>query len=237
MKEKKFLVCDTETTGIAPNNIVFDFAYVIATRNRTVLERSFLVREVLTNPRLMLGALTNKDWRDMFGGKLFRHYIPQLHHGHLSLYSWRDVVETMREDMFTHNVAVFSAYNINFDMRAIVKTHGRVIGSGKVLTYKPDLLDLWLFASTTALNSPLYHDIAQARGWVSEAGNVRTTAEKAYAFLTGDLDFIESHTALEDAQIETEILQRLLAKKKLIPYNEIQHMPWQHAQRKRGKLF
>jgi hypothetical protein len=81
----------------------------------------------------------------------------------------------------------------------------------------------------------MFHAIAESQGkgtgWITEAGNVRTNAEKVYAYLSGDLDFIESHTALHDAQIETEILQRLLAKKKTIPYNVLDHMPWRKAQK------
>lgn len=230
MQAKRFLTADTETIGLAPKNIVYDFAYTIATRKNVLLERSFLIREILTQPRIMLAAIDDEKWRQTFGGKIFSHYIPRLDENKLKLFSWREIVETLRDDMRTHDVSVFCAYNINFDMRALAKTNSVVIGSGKILDYKPDLLDLWLFACCTALNKKLYHDIAAKQGWISEANNVRTTAEKTFAFLTGDYSFIESHTALEDAQIETEILQRLLARKKTIPYNQIEHMPWRTAQ-------
>lgn len=237
-RQKTFLVADTETTGLASRSFVFDFGYVIATRTRVLLERQFLIRETLTDARIMLGALFNPDWRAMMGGKIFEVYIPALASGNMHLYSWRDVCEQLRDDMRTHNVEVFCAYNLGFDMRALAVTQKRICDGGKVLEYKTDLLDLWKFACVTVLNTQLYHDVARARGgeWITPANNVRTTAEKTYAFLTGDLDFIESHTALHDAQIETEILQRLLAKKKIIPYNEIDHMPWKYAQNIIGKL-
>jgi hypothetical protein len=67
---------------------------------------------------------------------------------------------------------------------------------------------------------------------------VRTTAEKVYSYLSGNPDFIESHTALHDAQIETEILHRLLARKTPIPYNVLDHMPWRKAQKRQdSQLF
>jgi hypothetical protein len=81
-----------------------------------------------------------------------------------------------------------------------------------------------------ALNSPLYHTIARQEDWITERQHVETKAENAYRFLTGDYSHITAHTALKDAQIEAVILQRLLAKKKRIPYNEIQVMPWKLAQ-------
>jgi hypothetical protein len=241
-KEKHFMVTDTETTGIGSNMAVFDLGYVISTRKRIVLERQFLVKEIITSPQLMLSALFNKEWRAMFGGKLFATYIPAIAAQEMELHGWRDIVETMREDMRTYSVDVFAAYNLDFDKRAISKTQHKICDGGRVLEYKPDLLCLWDFACSTVCNSKLYHDIAYQQGadagWITPANNVRTTAEKVYAFLSGDLNFIESHTALHDAQIETEILHRLLARKKTIPYNNpnLSH-PWRRAQQLKGRLL
>lgn len=235
MKTKTFLIADTESTGLADRAFVFDFAYVIATRKKIILERSFLVREIITSPRIMLGAMFNDQWRDMMGAKLFSQYIPALHDKTMRLYSWREITEILRDDMLTHNVDVFSAYNLKFDMGALATTQAHINERGKVLTYRPDLLCLWEFACVTVCNSPMYHRVAHEfgneNGWITDAGNVRTNAEKVYAYLTQNFGFVESHTALHDAQIETEILQRLLAKKKAIPYNVLDHMPWKKAQR------
>lgn len=239
-RAKHFLIADTETTGIGSKAIVYDFAYVIATRKTVVLERSFLVKEIITNPKIMLGAIDDKYWRQSFGGKIFHHYIPKLNTNELKLFNWREIVETLRDDMQTYDVDVFAAYNLNFDMNALAKTHNKIVETGKVLDYKPDLLCLWEFACSTVCRSRLYHDIARERGiesgWVTQANNIRTTAEKVYAYLSGDLDFIESHTAIEDCRIETEIMQRLLAKKTPIPYNVVGHMPWRRAQKLWGNM-
>jgi hypothetical protein len=234
LKEKAFLVADTESLGLGDKAIVFDFAYKIITRKADKIERSFLVRETITNPKLMLSAYCDKNWRAMFGGKLFHHYIPELHHHRIGLYPWEEIIETLRDDMLTYNVQVFSAYNLRFDMGALSKTSSRHGGPDKILTYRPDLLCLWQFACETVFQSKLYDDIARANDWVSPAGNVRTNAEKAYAFLTGNFDFIESHTALADTEIEAEILRRLLARKKKIPYNVLSRAPWKLAQQQRG---
>lgn len=234
MKAKRFLVADGESTGLGNRAFLFDFAYTIATRREILCERSFLVREILCNPSIMLRAYWDSAWRDMMGKKLFTDYIPMLSRGDARLYSWREIVETLRDDMLTHGVDVFSAYNLGFDMRAISNTHKLMEHQDKVLPYRPDLLCLWEFACSTLCNTPMYHRVAHElgndTGWITDAGNVRTNAEKVYAYLTQNLDFIESHTALADAQIETEILQRLLAKKKPIPYNVLDHMPWRKAQ-------
>jgi hypothetical protein len=41
---------------------------------------------------------------------------------------------------------------------------------------------------------------------------VKLTAEIIYRFLTNDLDFVESHTALEDVEIETLIFAECMKK-------------------------
>jgi len=242
MNSKKFLVTDTETIGVGNRAIVFDFAYVISTRKQILQERSFLVREVLTNPALMFSAIADDNWRESFGGKIFRHYIPALDESRLKIFGWQDIIETLRDDMRTYDVDVFAAYNLPFDTKAIGKTHAHIQETGKVLAYRPDMLCLWDFSCSTVCNTQLYHDVArrmgQDAGWLTPADNVRTTAEKVYAYLTGNFDFIESHTALEDAQIETEILYRLLKRKKTIPYNNPHiGMPWQRAQQIKGRLI
>ena len=85
-KAKHFLVADTESLGLGSRAITFDFAYTIATRKEIVCERSFLVREILTNPRLMFDAVKDQNWREMIGYKLFSHYVPQLDTGALHLF-------------------------------------------------------------------------------------------------------------------------------------------------------
>lgn len=240
-RKKHFLTLDSETTGLGSRAIVFDVAWTIATRTGTVLQRTFLVNEILTDPASMLGALNDPHWRDTFGGKLFKDYIPAIDRNEMHLKSWREIIEIMRDDILTYNVEVFAAYNLKFDMGALAKTHTKIGGKGKILPCKMDLLDLWKFSACTVLNTRLYHDFAYKhgieKGFITLANNVRTTAEKTYAFLIGDADFIEDHTALSDAIIETEILQRLLAKKKPIPYNQVDHMPWKYAQKLQGKMF
>lgn len=232
MKAKRFLTLDVEATGLGKQARIFDLGYTIATRKHTIIERQFLIREVLCNGRTMLGALKNDDWRNMMGYKLFEVYIPSIESGAFVTSSWREAIETLQDDILTHDVDVFSAYNLAYDRGALGNTQKFVTGNnGKILPKPVDLLDLWYFSCVTVCNTRGYHRAADQFGWRSDAGNVRTNAEKTYAYLTGQFSFVESHTALHDAQIETEILQRLLAKRKTIPYNSIIASPWRLAQK------
>jgi len=86
--------------------------------------------------------------------------------------------------------------------------------------------DIWQFACETKLNSATYKTLAFDQGWVSAAGNIRTGAEYAYRFCAGDWGFIEDHTALSDAKIETSILAACFAAKKRVPYGIVNAQPW-----------
>ena len=75
------------------------------------------------------------------------------------------------------------------------------------------VLDIWQFACETKLSQKAYKKLARARGWVSPAGNIKTGAEFCYRYTSGNHDFIEDHTALSDAIIETQILACCYAQK------------------------
>ena len=158
MKAKTFITLDTESTGLGNKALAFDVAYTIATRKDVVLSRQFLIREILTDPRVMLGAMNNGDWRDMMGAKLFRNYIPAIDAQEFRLASWQEFIRVLRDDMATHSVDVFTAYNLPFDMRALSQTQTHILGKGKILDYRPDLLCLWNFSATTVCQRPTYFD-------------------------------------------------------------------------------
>ena len=88
------------------------------------------------------------------------------------------------------------------------------------------MLDIWQFACETKLSTATYKQIARCNGWVSDKGNIRTGAEYAYRFCSGDHGFIEDHTALSDAIIETDILTACYASKKRVPYGIMNAQPW-----------
>ncbi|NDC96566.1 hypothetical protein EB077_14780, partial [bacterium] len=88
------------------------------------------------------------------------------------------------------------------------------------------LLDIWQFACEVRLSRRTYKSLATSMGWVSDAGNLRTGAEYAYRFCSGDHGFVEDHTALSDARIEVAILAECFKQKKQIPYGKINQAPW-----------
>jgi len=215
--KKIIMVLDTETADLTGS--VYDIGYTITDkRGKIALTRNWLVEEIFTDAKKMMGAF--------YAGKIFSHYAPMLQRGEIELTSWSTIIDTMRADILEHGVNILAAYNLPFDTRVMRNTHTALGYTDKILPHSLDQLCIWQFACETKLNTRLYKELAQAEGWVSEAGNIRTGAEYAYRFCAGDWGFIEDHTALSDAIIETVILARCFATGAKIPYNKKSAMPW-----------
>lgn len=224
MRKNIYLVTDTECVGLT-NKSIYDIAWrVVDKHGKVFVERSFCVREVITNGKLMHDAFYAK--------KIFDHYIPRIADGTLTLKGWNDIRAIMLDDIATFDVNIFSAYNLGFDAQAIKHTHS-MLGNSKYLQAPIRLLDMWNLACHSILSHKHYINTAIKNGWVSAKGNIMTSAEKAYAYIAGNADFIESHTALEDVMIETEILVRSLRQKKVKMYDKLNSSPWKIVAQKR----
>ena len=69
-------------------------------------------------------------------------------------------------------------------------------------------------------------------GMISEANNISTSAENAYRYIKKLIDFKESHTGLEDVQIEIEIMAYCFRQHKKME-SCINSSCWRKVQRKR----
>ncbi len=219
IEKKAIMVLDTETCDLKGH--VYDVGYTVTNRKGEIAKTyNALVAEIFTDAELMMGAF--------YARKLFSHYAPMLDRGEISLVSWADIVTQMRADAKEYNINVVAAYNLGFDRR-VMRTTNKLLGNGPVFEGcfpNPRLLDIWQFACETKLSQARYKEIARNLGWVSSAGNIKTGAEYAYRFCSGDHGFIEDHTALSDAIIETKILADCYACKKSVPYDIINAQPW-----------
>lgn len=80
---------------------------------------------------------------------------------------------------------------------------------------KYPLFDVWGLSCKHILNTEEYKDLCKKNGWKSKSGKYYTTsAEKCYSYFTGNTDFVESHTAIEDAEIESELFVEILKRTK-----------------------
>lgn len=80
-----------------------------------------------------------------------------------------------------------------------------------------DMLDVWGITCAYLLNNPEFKEQCLEEKNISNSGvYFSTSAETAKQFLSQRYDFIEDHTALSDAEIETELLFAALKRGKII---------------------
>lgn len=75
------------------------------------------------------------------------------------------------------------------------------------------IFDIWGLACEYLLNTDEYRNTCIANNWITASGKYyQTSAEKAFAYLMNDWEFLESHTAIEDAEIESAIFGKIVEK-------------------------
>lgn len=202
MRRKEFLmVLDTETANGVDCPLPYDIGYAICDRQgNIVLTRSFVVAEIFLDCKdLMQSAYyANKIpmyWKDIKAGKR-------------QLKGFHNIRKQIKTDMKEYGVKKVGAYNMGFDKKAL-NNNIRYLTKSFLRWFFPygtEFFCIWNMACTSILNRTSFVKFALENGYVSEKGNIQTSAEIAYRYITKDTDFIESHTGLEDVTIEVAIM-------------------------------
>lgn len=224
------LVIDTETANSVKQPLPYDVGYaVVDTETGEILtEKSFVVAEIFFDAELMKNAY--------FSEKIPQ-YWDDIKAGNRIIKSICNIRKILRSDMEKYNVTKVGAYNMGFDNRA-TRNDVRYISGSLVkwfFPYETNFFCIWNMACTSILNTENYINFALENGFVSEKNNIQTSAENAYRYLTSNIDFVESHTGLEDVKIEIEIMLAVL--RSGMKYNDkIYSACWQTVQRKRKEV-
>lgn len=199
------LVIDTETTNSVEQPLPYDVGYAIVNTETGEIftEKSFVVAEIFLDKELM---------KDAYFAEKIPQYWDDIKAGKRIMKSICNIRKAIKSDMKKYNVTKVGAYNMGFDNRA-TKNDVRYI-SGSFLRwffpYGTEFFCIWNMACTSILNTKDFADFAVKNGFVSEHGNIQTSAEIAFRYITNALDFEEAHTGLEDVKIECEILLAVL---------------------------
>ena len=108
---------------------------------------------------------------------------------------------------------IIAAYNLAFDLRAMENTCELLFDNRNWLKYDLEKLCIMCAACDILYNKP-YCKLARERGWVTDKGNIKTSAECGYKYISGDYDFEEAHRGLDDCRIEGQILTAIYDKHK-----------------------
>ena len=112
------------------------------------------------------------------------------------------------EAVVAHN-AFFDINTLNATMRYQTKSRCRWF-----LPWGMKVIDTLKLARNTFAKDPQYVAWCKENGYMTnhEVPRPRLTAEVLYRYITGDNDYMESHTGLEDVTIEKEIFKACMEK-------------------------
>lgn len=212
-KRIKYLVgLDTETcNGIIVNgqldlscSLVYDIGYQITDKQgRVYRQRSFVVREIFFGMHDVMKSAYYAD-------KLPTYY-KEIASGKRVVASLYEIKKTLENDMKEFNCNTIFAHNARFDYNALNNTI-RYLTKSKTRYFFPFGCEIWdtlkmcrdVFGKMKA-----YRRFCENNGYMTahKKPQTRFTAEVVYRFLTNNTEFVESHTGLEDVEIETEILR------------------------------
>lgn len=203
------LVLDTETANTIQNGkqmdmsnvLVYDCGWsVVDTKENVYEERSFVNRDIFCYERdLMQSAY--------YSWKIPR-YVAEIQAGIRTMADFSEIRKALLADMENYGITEVVAHNARFDYNALNCTE-RYVTQSKFRYFFPYGTEIWdtmKMARDVIHNMPTYRKFCEEHGLVTATGRLSTTAESLYKFITKNPDFVESHTALEDVQIEREIM-------------------------------
>ena len=107
-----------------------------------------------------------------------------------------------------YNCVFICAHNARFDNPALNNIQ-RWTTKSKYRYFVPYGIEWWdtLKMARDVLGSmPTYRTFCEENGYITKNNQLRFTAEIIYRYITKNNDFVESHTGLEDCEIEAQIL-------------------------------
>lgn len=230
MRKMKFVVLDTETADSVERPLPYDVGWAITDRQGNIYEEfSFVVYEIYCKEKELM--------KSAYYAEKIPQYEKDIKSGKRKIASIWTIRRILLDSMKRHNTKIVCAYNMGFDERAL-NNDVRYISNSWMRWFFPKdtkFRCIWHMACTCVMNRKSYIKFAIEEGLVNPSGNIQTSAEACYKYITGRVDFEESHTGLEDVKIETEIMAFCYKQHKkfeTIPYSAC----WQIVQKKRKEI-
>lgn len=214
----KILVLDVEgMSGKRP----YDIGFIVADKKGAIYEEYSLACMPCVWENLSVTFVTSQEKAKKMTHKNIEEILRSP-----DKYQWytiEQVLDTLEKVITRHKISEIWAYNCSFDKSAISK-----LLEGYEIKYpnlcKVDWLDIWSAIVMTRCCTKKYVKYCRKNDFVTDRGNIKTSAEVVYSYLIGERDFEEEHTGHADCLIEYQILMTAIKSKKKI--NGKISMPW-----------
>ena len=194
-----YLMLDTETTNDIDCPLCYDVGFsVINDEGKTLEKHSYVVADIFLDKDLMDVAYFKDKiptyWEDIKAGKRM-------------LRRFATVRAIVRDVMAQYDINTVIAHNMRFDYCS-TNTTQRYLTCSKwryFFPYGTKFVCTLKMARATFNKDEKYIAFCEENNFVTKHGKPQLTAEVIYRYLTNNVEFVESHTGLEDVEIETEI--------------------------------
>ena len=219
-KRKHYIVVlDTETCptdkdfeGVSPYNMfVYDIGWAVVDKKGNVYEtKSYINRDIFFDEKILMNSA--------YYAKKLPQYYDDIRSGKRKVATWAKIKLDLAETMKRYNTNTVCAHNARFDYGAINNTQ-RWLTKSKYryfLPYGTEVWDTMKMALDVVATMPTYKRFCEENGYMTKHKTPRpqVKAEIIFRYITGNYDFEESHTGLEDVLIEKEILAYCFKKHK-----------------------
>ena len=205
------IVLDTETAntiqdehGLDMSNVLFyDLGFqLVDSHGRTYGKKfSFVNSDIFTHEAELM--------QSAYYAKKIPQYRQDIAEGKRILANTYEIRKILCELVAEYDCKFVCAHNARFDYNSLNNTQ-RWTTKSRFRYFLPYGLEWWdtlKMARSVMGKMPTYQRFCAENGYTTKTGKSRFTAEICYRFITKDNTFVESHTGLEDVEIETEILR------------------------------
>lgn len=194
------MIFDTETTSL-DKPFCYNVGYQIIddTDGEVFVSRDYVVEQIWHNLPLFSSAYYAEK-RPLYVNRMRARQVMMDKFGY--------ICQQMTRDIRKYEVSHAYAYNSSFDEKVFNFNCDWYKCSNPFDTVA--IHDIRGYAHTFICNE-VYTNYCERNGLFTESGNYSTTAEAVYRYISGEDDFNEEHTALNDSIIEAEILKMAIS--------------------------
>ena len=230
MGKDYYLVLDVETANSTNDPLVYDLGFAVCDRKGNIYEaESYVVSDIFyKETELMQTAYYHEKLPKYYEG------IKEKAFKVINFYMAKKRIADLIEK---YNIKAVCAYNASFDTKALNTTQ-RYLTNSKYryfLPYGTEIYCIWHMACQVICTQKRYIKFCLDNGFVSESGNIKTSAETVFAYMTKNEKYEECHTGLQDVLIETQIMAKCFAQHKKMN-KKINRLCWRIPQSKAKEM-
>lgn len=220
--------------------LIYDLGWqVIDRRGKVHRKKSYLISEIFSVPavfntayyankrpiyvnRLQKGETTLTDWKTAINDLLEDMEQVESVGAYNSMFDFKKAIpftEAYIENLYSENFYEWEKFQNKLCDKIVrnEETHNKNFNKDFFFFQNKSypLFDIWGLSCKHILDNDEYRSYCMRNLFITESGKYyKTSAEVCYKFFIGDDNFIESHTAIEDAEIESEIFTEILRRTK-----------------------